>query len=46
MDFTIGPSPSDQIAVSRYFPKKMDGEEGTGRSTTDDGNGVVVMQAS
>jgi len=28
------------------FPKKMNGEEGTGRSTTDDGNGVVVMQAS
>jgi hypothetical protein len=27
------------------FPKKMDGEERTGRSTADDGNAVVVAEA-
>jgi hypothetical protein len=27
------------------FPEKMDGEEGTGRSTADDGNAVIVPQA-
>jgi hypothetical protein len=28
------------------FPKKIDGEEGSGRSTADDGNRVVVLQTS
>jgi len=28
------------------FPKKMDRKEGTGRSTADDGNRVVVLEAS
>jgi len=38
----------DNVQVSMEtagFPKKMDGEERTGRPTADDGNAIAILEA-